>query len=204
MSTQRRRRPAGKATGRSRRGLGNHERAAGRRGRALLALPGGAPLGPRGAAGILPYAVARDGQAWVLLSHRSPHIQRGGTWSTFGGAIDAGETAWRAAVRETCEEIRGITPDQAGITGECVWECPQGCGWRYTTFVVRVPLHSSGSLPRARVARGHAAWETTGLAWVPVSQVDGADRDLHPSFADAWPMLHEAIEGPRFARSAES
>ena len=85
---------------------------------------------------------------------------------------------------------------------------PQGCGWTYTTFVVRVPLRSSGSLPRARVARGHAAWETAGLAWVPVSQVQGADRDLHPnlhpSFADAWPTLHEAIAGPWFAKSPES
>jgi 8-oxo-dGTP diphosphatase len=149
--------------------------------------------GSRGAAGILPYAVADDGQAWVLLSHRSPHVQRGGTWSTFGGAIDAGETAWRAAVRETWEEIRGITPDQAGVAAESVWECPQGCGWTYTTFVVRVPLDPGGFLPRVRVTRGHASWETAGLAWVPVSQVQGADRDLHPAFADAWPTLREAI-----------
>lgn len=89
--------------------------------------PAGRHWDPCGAAGILPYAVARDGQAWVLLSHRSPHVQRGGSWSTFGGAIDVGETAWRAAVRETCEEIRAITPDQAGIAGECVWE---GAGGR--------------------------------------------------------------------------
>ena len=67
-----------------------------------------------------------------------------------------------------------------------------------------VPLHSSGSLLRARVARGHAAWETAELAWVPVSQGQGADRDLHPSFADAWPTLREAIPGPRFAKSPES
>ena len=155
--------------------------------------PAGRHWGPRGAAGILPYAVGGDGRAWVLLSHRSPHVQRGGTWSTFGGAIDVGETAWRAAVRETREEIRGITPDQTDIAGGYVWDCPQGCGWTYTTFVVRVPLHSDGSLPRVRVARGHAAWETAGLAWVPVGQVQGADRDLHPSFADAWPALREAI-----------
>jgi 8-oxo-dGTP diphosphatase len=155
--------------------------------------PGGRHWGPRGAAGILPYTVAGDGRAWVLLSHRSPHVQRGGTWSTFGGAIDVGETAWRAAVRETCEEIRGITPDQADIAGGYGWECPQGCGWTYTTFVVRVPLHSGGSLPRVRVARGRAAWETAGLAWVPAGQVQAADRDLHPSFADAWPTLRETI-----------
>jgi len=104
--------------------------------------PAGRHWGPRGAAGILPYAVARDGQAWVLLSHRSPHVQRGGTWSTFGGAIDAGESAWRAAVRETREEIRGITPDQAGIVGECVrMAVPPG---------MRVDLHDvRGARPAA-------------------------------------------------------
>jgi 8-oxo-dGTP diphosphatase len=155
--------------------------------------PAGRHWGPRAAAGILPYAVARDGRAWVLLSHRSPHVQRGSTWSTFGGAIDVGESAWRAAVRETCEEIQGITPDPASIAGECVWECPQGRGWTYTTFAVRVPLHPGGSLPRVRVARGRAAWETAGLAWVPVSQVQADGRDLHPSFADAWPTLRDAI-----------
>jgi 8-oxo-dGTP diphosphatase len=166
--------------------------------------PAGRHWGPRGAAGILPYAVARDGGVWVLLSHRSPHVQRGGTWSTFGGAIDVDESAWQAAVRETCEEIRGITPDQAGIAGQCVWQCPQGCGWTYTTFAVRVPLHPGGSLPRARVASGRAAWETAGLAWVPVSQVQGAGRDLHPSFADTWPALRQAISHPRSARSPHS
>jgi hypothetical protein len=96
-------------------------------------------------------------------------------------------------VRETCEEIRGITPDQAGIAGAWIWECPQGCGWTYTTFVVRVPLDSSGSLPHVRAARGRAAWETARLAWVLASQVQGAGRDLHPSFADAWPALRGAI-----------
>jgi 8-oxo-dGTP diphosphatase len=166
--------------------------------------PAGRHWGPRGAAGILPYAVARDGGAWVLLSHRSLHVQRGGTWSTFGGAIDVSESAWRAAVRETCEEIEGIMPDRTGIAGECAWQCPQGCGWTYTTFVVRVPMQPSGSLPRVRVARGRAAWETAGLAWVPVSQVQGADRDLHPSFADAWPALREVISASRSARSPEN
>lgn len=114
-------------------------------------------------------------------------------WPTFGGAIDVSETAWRAAVRDTCEEIQEITPDQAGIAGQCVWQCPQRCGWAYTTSVVRVLLYPGGSLPRARVADGHSAWETAELAWVPVSQVQSADRDLHPSFADAWPPLPQVI-----------
>ena len=60
------------------------------------------------------------------------------------------------------------------------------------------------SLLTLNVARGNAAWETAELAWVPVSQVQGADRDLHPSFADAWSALHEAILGPRFAESPEN
>nr|MDQ2816428.1 NUDIX hydrolase [Actinomycetota bacterium] len=47
--------------------------------------------GPDGAAGVLPWTVTPDGRSWVLLSHRSPHVQAGGTWSTFGGAIESGE-----------------------------------------------------------------------------------------------------------------
>ena len=43
--------------------------------------PGGRHWGPRGAAGILPFAVARDGRVWVLLSHRSRWVQAGDTWS---------------------------------------------------------------------------------------------------------------------------
>jgi hypothetical protein len=39
---------------------------------------------------------------------------------------------------------------------------------------------------------------------VPARQVQGAGRDLHPSFADAWPGLRETISGPGSARSPES
>jgi 8-oxo-dGTP diphosphatase len=147
--------------------------------------------GPRGAAGVLPFAVARDGRVWVLLSHRSPWVQTGDTWSCFGGAVDEDETAWQAAKREMREEIRGISADHADIVGEHVWECPEGCGWSYRTYLVRVPLHASGRLPRARVAAGAHAWETSELAWVPVSKVHALD--LHPAFADAWPLLRDAI-----------
>ena len=59
-----------------------------------------------------------DGRCWVLLSHRSPHVQAGGTWSTFGGAIDGGETPWDAAVRETSEEMDGIDVGLGVVTAE--------------------------------------------------------------------------------------
>jgi len=152
--------------------------------------PAGRHWGPRGAAGILPFAV-RHGRAWVLLSRRSPHVQHGGTWSCSGGAADAGETPWQAAVREASEEISGIDVDLAGIVGQHVWECPAQCGWSYTTFLVAVSLRA-GRLPRVRVAAGAHAWETDELAWVPASRVHV--RDLHPAFASAWPALRERVE----------
>jgi len=107
--------------------------------------------------------------------------------------MDGDETPGQAAVRETAEEIRGISADPAGILGEHTWECPERCGWSYRTYVVRVPAHSSGQLPRVRVATGAHAWETSELAWVPAEQVT-AGRQLHPAFADAWPALRERID----------
>jgi 8-oxo-dGTP diphosphatase len=141
----------------------------------------------------LPFTVTADGRARVLLSHRSPHVQAGDSWSCFGGALDEDETPWQAAVRETAEEIGGISADPAEIVGEHLWECPERCGWSYRTYVVRVPPDSGGRPPPVRVAGGAHAWETSELAWVPTGQVM-AGRRLHPAFADAWPALRERIE----------
>ena len=99
--------------------------------------PAGRHWGPNGAADVLPWSVTPDGRAWVLLSHRSPNVQAGGTWSTFGGAIDGGETPWHAAVRETSEEIDGIDVRPGVVAAELEVPCEHGCGWSYTTFVVR-------------------------------------------------------------------
>jgi len=157
--------------------------------------PGGRHWGPRGAAGILPWAVTPDGRAWVLLSHRSPHVQAGGTWSTFGGAIDAGETPWHAAVRETGEEIEGIDIRPETVPAGLEVPCEHGCGWSYTTFAVQVPGTGAGELPQARITPGHAAWETAGLAWVPTDQV-AAHAGLHPGLRAAWPALCCLIDSP--------
>ena len=77
---------------------------------------------------------------------------------------------------------------QQNAADERFCPCPAGRHWG--------PRGAAGILPYA-VARD-------GQAWVPVNQVQGDDRDLHPSFADAWPALHEAISGSRSTRSPES
>jgi 8-oxo-dGTP pyrophosphatase MutT (NUDIX family) len=158
--------------------------------------PAGRHWGPRGAAGILPWTMTPDGRTWVLLSHRSPHVQAGGTWSTFGGAIDDGETPWHAAIRETSEEIEGIDVRSGVVAAELKVPCEQGCGWSYTTFAVRVPNTGTDYLPSARVAPGRSAWETAGLAWMPADEV-AAHSGLHPGLRTAWPALHRAICGSR-------
>jgi len=154
--------------------------------------PAGRHWGPNGAAGVLPWTVTPDGGSWVLLSHRSPHVQAGGTWSTVGGAIDGGETPWHAAVRETSEEIDGIDVGLGVVTAELEVQCDHGCGWAYTTFAVRIQNTEASDLPTAQVASGHAAWETAGLAWVPAEQVSD-HPGLHPGLRAAWPTLRDAI-----------
>ena len=73
----------------------------------------------------------------MLLSERSKAVQDGGTWSTPGGAIEPGEDAWAAALRETLEEVSGLTE----ITGpDCAHESACECGWSYRTFPVQVCL----------------------------------------------------------------
>jgi 8-oxo-dGTP diphosphatase len=146
--------------------------------------------GPRGAAGILPWAVTADGRAWVLLSHRSAQVAAGGTWSTFGGAIDIGETPWQAAVRETGEEICGIDVAGGTLTAELEAPCLHECGWSYRTFVVRLEL-AGGQLPAVHIATA-AAWETEGVRWVPADEV-GEHGDLHPGLQATWPALGAAI-----------
>jgi 8-oxo-dGTP pyrophosphatase MutT (NUDIX family) len=133
----------------------------------------------------------------VLLSHRSPHVQAGGTWSTFGGAIDNGETPWHAAVRETSEEIDGIDVRLGFVAAELEVPCEHGCGWSYTTFAVRVWNTGAGYLPSARIAPGRSAWETAGLAWVPADRV-AEHPGLHPGLRAAWPRLRASLaDAPR-------
>jgi hypothetical protein len=103
-----------------------------------------------------------------------------------------GETPWHAAVRETSEEIDGIDVRLGVVAAELEVPRDHGCGWTYTTFAVRIQNTEAGHLPTFRVASGHAAWETAGLAWVPAEQVSD-HPGLHPGLRAAWPTLRDAI-----------
>jgi 8-oxo-dGTP pyrophosphatase MutT (NUDIX family) len=135
--------------------------------------------GADGAAGLLPVATFR-GRAYALLSKRGKQVQAGGTWSTLGGAVEAGEDGWAAATREAGEEVTGL--GQLEPAGEHVAACPHGCGWEYRTHIVRAELTK---------VRVRDKWETSGLLWARLDDVPA--MDLHPAFRAAWPQLSASI-----------
>jgi 8-oxo-dGTP pyrophosphatase MutT (NUDIX family) len=144
-------------------------------------VPDGRHWGIRGAAGLLPFTFAPGGVR-VLLALRSPGTHQGGTWGTVGGAIEAGETPWDAAVREAAEEADGLPLAGAEAAGSHRCECR--CGWTYTTFPVRLPDDPAVII--------RAGWENHELRWVPAEDVDG--YELHPGLAQSWPELRKMIE----------
>lgn len=132
-----------------------------------------------GAAGLL--LVRRDrtgGATHVVLQHRAPWSDQGGTWALPGGALQPGETAVDGALREAHEEA-GVDPRAVGVRGEHVLEHP---GWRYTTVLADELTHVD---PLATDA------ESVEVAWVPLDEV--AAHRLHPAFDDAWPTLRARI-----------
>ncbi|WP_119698343.1 NUDIX domain-containing protein [Microbacterium halotolerans] len=138
-----------------------------------------APTGERywgrfGAAGLL----ATDPVRGVLLQHRVGWSHFGGTWALPGGALHQGETVDDGAIREAQEEA-GV-PDGA-VRPRFTHVFDAGV-WQYTTVVADVtdPFEPTISDP-----------ESLELAWVPVDEVD--ERELHPSFAAAWPSLRDAL-----------
>ncbi len=137
--------------------------------------------GLHGAAGLL--LVRRDaaGRARdVVLQHRAPWSDQGGTWGLPGGAREPGESAAQAALREAREEA-GIDAADVEVRGEHVLRHPD---WSYTTVLADAvrPLHPTVS-----------DTESLAVAWVPVDEV--ADRHLLPAFADAWPVLRARLDG---------
>jgi 8-oxo-dGTP pyrophosphatase MutT (NUDIX family) len=136
-----------------------------------------------GAAGLLAYAPGRgshgDGATRVLLQRRSWWGNHGGTWGPPGGARDSHESAVTAALREAEEECampagavsaRGILLDDHG-------------GWSYQTVVAAAPK----PFPVRAVSN-----ETSKASWVAAEDVAGLD--LHPGFAEWWPVLREALQ----------
>jgi 8-oxo-dGTP diphosphatase len=130
--------------------------------------------GRYGAAGLL----LTDPDRGILLQRRSRWVHHGGTWSLPGGAVEAGETAVRAAAREALEEA-AVPP---ALVRPIVESVVDHGNWRYTTV-----LATSTRPIEARVANA----ESAALRWVPPDKVAG--YPLHKDFAAAWPSLREQV-----------
>ncbi len=130
--------------------------------------------GAFGAAGLLAYDAARG----VLLQHRVAWSHHGGTWGLPGGALNQGESAIDAALREANEEA-GVPLDAVVARFTSVYDLGY---WSYTTVVADVvaPFEAVISDP-----------ESVALEWVAVDEVD--QRPLHPGFAAAWPVLRAQL-----------
>lgn len=131
--------------------------------------------GTAGAAGLLLVrpATATDPAA-VVLQHRAPWSDQGGTWGVPGGARLTGESAVDGALRESAEEA-GIDPAAVRVVGEHLLDHGD---WSYTTVLAV----TSGPVD-ARPTDD----ESIAIVWVPLDEV--AALPLLPAFADAWPTL---------------
>lgn len=112
----------------------------------------------------------------ILLPLRSAYVNEPGTWGVWGGAIDPGEDARAAVLREVHEE--------AGYSGAMrltqAFVFTKGT-FRYTTFVALVPKEFK---PRLN-------WETEKSAWVAP---DKLPSPLHFGLRAALPGILQVIE----------
>lgn len=135
-----------------------------------------------GAAGLLAFA-PDEGQTCVLLQRRSWWGNHGGTWGPPGGARDSHESAVTAALREAEEEC-AMPADAVSVTG--IFRDDHG-GWSYQTVIA--------SAPRPFPVRAVSS-ETSQVSWVAAEDV--AALDLHPGFAEQWPVLRAALQPMEF------
>ncbi|MFD5476278.1 glycosyltransferase [Streptomyces hawaiiensis] len=140
---------------------------------------GHAHWGRFGAAGLLLFHRAADGQVYVLMHHRGTDTDQGGTWALLGGARDSHESAARAAVREAAEES---TLDPALVRVERIVRDDHG-GWTYDTVLASVDRPVE-----VRPVEG----ESVELAWVPIPEVE--TLNLHPGFAASWSGLRAELD----------
>ena len=133
--------------------------------------------GLAGAAGLLVARRGADGRvSHVLLQHRAPWSDQGGTWGVPGGAIHPDETPEQGALREAHEEA-GVDPSHVTLVGRRVLD--HGL-WRYTTVLAEV-------VPGVHLEARATDAESLEIAWVAITDVPSLP--LLDAFRDAWPEL---------------
>ena len=105
-------------------------------------------------------------------------VHQGSTWAFIGGAIEPGESALDAALREAYEE-EGLDP--GSVTPVRSIPGTVHPDWTYTYVLVEAPR------PADPVVSLGGGWESAGARWVDLADVSGLD--LHPSLRSDWPRL---------------
>ncbi len=136
-------------------------------------------MGSFGAAGVVFVHCNSNGVITVQLQKRSAFAHEGGTWSCAGGAIEPGESALQAGLREASEEV-GEIPQPVTFYGDYAFA--PASDWKYVTSVVRVTEQFGNSIN----------FETDEVAWFEPSRVDSLE--LHSGFAAAWPELRLIVD----------
>ena len=132
--------------------------------------------GRDGAAGLL----VLDRSRGVLLQLRALWSHHGGTWGLPGGALERGEDAITAAVREAQEEA-AVPPEALSMLATSVFDLGF---WQYTTVIAEATTRFRAQITDA---------ESAGLAWVSPREVERLR--LHPGFASSWDALRPLL-GP--------
>ena len=142
--------------------------------------------GRYGAAGLLlKHTDPATGISRYLLTHRSPEVHEGDTWSVPGGAMDSHETPHQTARRETEEEL-GPIPEPMNQT----LSTDDHGGWAYHTVHGDVGQMFTPTI-------GPENWETQDAKWFTPEEID--ELPLHPGFAKFWQKQKKGI----FSKTAD-
>jgi 8-oxo-dGTP pyrophosphatase MutT (NUDIX family) len=112
----------------------------------------------------------------LLLQKRSPYVNEGNTWGTWGGAIDPGEDPEEALEREIEEETGYRGPKKMRLL-----HVYKDGNFHFSNYLVTVPTEFE---PRH-------SWETSGHVW---TTLDALPKPLHFGFVALLPTLRKAIE----------
>jgi len=116
----------------------------------------------------------------ICIQKRSPHVKEPGTWGTFGGAIEEGETPVEGLKREIQEET-----SYKGTKKIVTLNVYKNGNFSFHNFVVRVPKEFK---PKAEPEH---AWETSGHKW---TTIDKLPKPLHFGMKNLLPSLEKYLE----------